>query len=303
MKAFLLEPYIASAVWGGRRLIEDWGMNTQKPNAAEAWVLSCHAAGQSLAQGVPLGRLLSEHPEYLGALAADEFPILVKLIDARDDLSVQVHPTAEYCAATGKGQPKTECWLILDCEPGARLAMGFNQDVTREQVRAALEDDSIMELVNFVPVKRGDFFFIPAGTLHAIGKGILLAEVQQSSDTTYRLYDYNRPGMDGKPRPLHVEEALGCLDFEKQPPRESEQSDYGVLCACPEFRVERLRVEDGGELEDDDSFRVLLVLSGVGELHQGGDVLALGKGDCVFLPANSGAFRLSGELELLLVSP
>ncbi|MDR3344038.1 MAG: class I mannose-6-phosphate isomerase [Oscillospiraceae bacterium] len=313
MNAFLLEPFVSSAIWGGRRLIDTWGVHTDKENAAEAWVLSCHPTGESVSGGRTLSAILRDHPEYTG-LQRGEFPLLVKLIDAHDKLSVQVHPTAEYCAKSGgDAQPKTECWLILDCEPGAELIIGFREDVTPEQVRRALEDGSFLEKVNRVPVRPGDFFFIPSGLLHAIGSGILLAEVQQSSDTTYRLFDYNRPGLDGKPRPLHVEEALGCLDFSAYSAAACAGEVGGaetltlpgseLLCACPEFTVSRVKLDGAGAtFPSADFFRALLILDGAGTLAQGGESLPLSKGKCVFIPAGGADYRLIGNADLLVVS-
>jgi mannose-6-phosphate isomerase len=291
-------------------LIDSWCIHTEKENAAEAWVLSCHPAGESKVKGGPfdgqtLREILCTHPAYLGTHRAGPFPLLVKLIDARDDLSIQAHPTSEYCARTGGGQPKTECWLILDCEPGAQLVMGFREDGTPERVRQSLADNTFMNLVNYVPVHPGDFFFIPAGTLHAIGKGILLAEIQQSSDTTYRLFDYNRPGMDGKPRPLHIEEALGCLDTKAiKNPQSVIHNNNGTLCVCPEFTVKRLLASaEGMPIGAAQAFRALLVLDGGGSLEQGSEALRLDKGACVFLPANSGEYLARGEMDLLIVEP
>jgi mannose-6-phosphate isomerase len=313
MDAFLLEPYIAPAVWGGHRLIDLWGMHTDKENAAEAWVLSGIRGQESTVRagrfsGRRLSEVLGAHPEYLGCFAGkkDEgsLPVLVKLIDARQDLSVQVHPTAEYCAKTGGARPKTECWLILDCEENARLAMGFKEDVTAERVSRSLKDGSFMELVNYVRVRPGDFFFIPAGTLHAIGKGILLAEVQQSSDTTYRLYDYDRPGLNGKMRPLHIEEALAVLNFKKNDADiiRSEGKE-ALLCSCDEFTVSRVRVSGTKSLEPKEYFRALLVLKGTGTLSQSGEKLKLSKGACAFIPAGDKGYSLAGDMDVLVIEP
>ena len=219
--AFKLKPYISEIIWGGTRLIEDYGMQTDKKNAAEAWVLSAHPSGESRVIGGSLdGKLLSEavgeYPQLCGSNAENfaSFPILIKFIDARDNLSVQVHPTSEYCAKTGKGESKTECWYILDCDSDAHLILGFKEKITSEQFKAAVESGTLTDYIAKVPVKKGDFFFIEAGTLHAICKGILLAEVQQSSDTTYRVFDYNRLGFDGKPRDLHISQAVAVTKCE-----------------------------------------------------------------------------------------
>ena len=203
----VLTPFVSETVWGGRRLIDEYSVVTDKRNAAEAWVMSAHKNGSStVANGEFAGRTLREiyleHPELGGKNCAgfSDFPVLIKFIDAAADLSVQVHPDDAYCLKKGSGAGKTESWYILDCEPGAYLLLGFEKDITREQFRQSITDGTLTDYVKKVPVKKGDFFFIESGTLHAICKGILLAEVQQNSDTTYRIYDYGRLGFDGKPR-------------------------------------------------------------------------------------------------------
>lgn len=211
----VLTPFVSETVWGGRRLIDEYSVVTDKRNAAEAWVMSAHKNGSStVANGEFAGKSLREvyleHPELGGKNCAgfSDFPVLIKFIDAAADLSVQVHPDDAYCLKKGSGAGKTESWYILDCEPGAYLLLGFEKDITREQFRQSITDGTLTDYVKKVPVKKGDFFFIESGTLHAICKGILLAEVQQNSDTTYRIYDYGRLGFDGKPRELHVEDAV-----------------------------------------------------------------------------------------------
>ena len=216
----VLTPFVSETVWGGRRLIDEYSVVTDKRNAAEAWVMSAHKNGSStVANGEFAGKSLREvyleHPELGGKNCAgfSDFPVLIKFIDAAADLSVQVHPDDAYCLKKGSGAGKTESWYILDCEPGAYLLLGFEKDITREQFRQSITDGTLTDYVKKVPVKKGDFFFIESGTLHAICKGILLAEVQQNSDTTYRIYDYGRLGFDGKPRELHgaVDLALALL--------------------------------------------------------------------------------------------
>ena len=217
-----LNPYVSETIWGGKKLIEEYGVKTEKNNAAEGWMLSCHDAGSStVANGEFAGKsfadVVKENPELCGKNAEkfSDFPILIKFIDAMDNLSVQVHPTKEYCEKTGRGQSKTECWYIIDAEEDAYLILGFENKITPEEFKAAIENNTLTDYVSKVPVKKGDFFFIESGTLHAICKGILLAEVQESSNTTYRIYDYNRVGNDGKPRELHVEDGAAVTKLEK----------------------------------------------------------------------------------------
>lgn len=194
-----LRPACKSYIWGGRRLIEEYGKGDGAGNLAESWELSCHPDGPSIAADGPyagrsLPEILAERPEFAGRAVESlgRFPVLVKLIDAARDLSVQVHPDDAY-ALKHEGQlGKTEMWYIIDAEPGAGLYCGFRREVTPAQLHTAIEGNTLCELLRRVPVKAGDVVFIPAGTVHAIGAGILLAEIQQSSSVTYRLYDYGR---------------------------------------------------------------------------------------------------------------
>lgn len=307
-----LLPYVSETIWGGRKLIEEYGVKTEKANAAEGWMLSCHPSGSSsIANGAfagqPLPEVVKAHPELCGKNAEkfDDFPILIKFIDARDDLSVQVHPTKEYCELTGKGQSKTECWYIIDCDEDASLILGFKDKISPEQFKAAIENNTLTDYVDRVKVKKGDFFFIESGTLHAICKGILLAEVQESSNTTYRIYDYNRVGNDGKPRELHVEDGAAVTKLEKysQPDfsNGTANADGRVLLAdCPLFKVWKLDVdgEKSGNASED-SFVSLLIMDGEGSLDCCGEKLELVKGDSIFIPANAGEYKLSGKLDII----
>lgn len=310
--AFKLKPYISEIIWGGTRLIEDYGMQTKKKNAAEAWVLSAHRSGESTViggemDGLPLSEAVRKHPEICGKNAGGfaDFPILIKFIDARDNLSVQVHPTAEYCAETGRGESKTECWYILDCEDDACLILGFKEKITREQFKNAVESGTLTDYIARVPVKKGDFFFIESGTLHAICKGILLAEVQQSSNTTYRVFDYNRLGFDGKPRELHVEDAVAvtkCEPFSKNDCCKVNKLYIGTkrkLADCKLFKV--LETNVNGEITDsadENSFVSLLVLDGEGTF-EGGESMRIKKGESIFVPASFGEYTLRGEMKIL----
>ena len=308
-----LIPYVSETIWGGRKLIEEYNVKTEKKNAAEGWMLSCHEAGASTVEngkfaGVPLPRVVDANPEICGTNAKkfSNFPILIKFIDARDNLSVQVHPTKEYCEKTGKGQSKTECWYIIDCDEDAQLLLGFKDKISPERFRQAIESNTLTDYAGFVKVKKGDFFFIEAGTMHAICKGILLAEVQESSNTTYRIYDYNRLGTDGKPRELHIEDGVAVTKLEKYSQPEfckgnSLDGGKGTLLAdCPLFKVSKLDFDgEISEISDEKSFVSLLVISGSGSLESCGETLSLQKGDSIFIPANTGEYKLSGKLEII----
>lgn len=307
-----LLPFVSETIWGGRKLIDEYGVKTEKNNAAEGWMLSCHEAGASIAAngefaGISFAEVVKNNPELCGKNAEkfDDFPILIKFIDAMDNLSVQVHPTKEYCEKTGRGQSKTECWYIIDCDEDAYLLLGFNDKITPAQFKEAIENNTLTDYVSKVPVKKGDFFFIESGTLHAICKGILLAEVQESSNTTYRIYDYNRVGADGKPRELHVEDGAAVTKLEKysQPDFSNPALDTDerrLLADCPLFKVWKL--DTNGEFcgnATEESFVSLLIMDGEGSLECCGETLALKKGDSIFIPANAGEYKLCGKLEII----
>ena len=308
-----LNPYVSETIWGGKKLIEEYGVKTEKNNAAEGWMLSCHEAGSSVvANGEFAGKsfadVVKENPILCGKNAENfsDFPILIKFIDAMDNLSVQVHPTKEYCEKTGRGQSKTECWYIIDAEEDAYLILGFEDKITPEEFKAAIENNTLTDYVSKVPVKKGDFFFIESGTLHAICKGILLAEVQESSNTTYRIYDYNRVGNDGKPRELHVEDGAAVTKLEKysQPDfckgASLDTPERRLLADCPLFKVWKLDLN--GEIcgnADEYSFVSLLIMDGNGTLEVCGETLSLTKGESIFIPANAGEYRITGSLEII----
>ncbi len=308
-----LLPYVSETIWGGKKLIEEYGVKTDKKNAAEGWMLSCHEAGASAVEngefaGASFADVVKNNPSLCGKNAENfsDFPILIKFIDAMDNLSVQVHPTKEYCEKTGKGQSKTECWYIIDCEEDAHLILGFEDKITPEQFKAAIENNTLTDYVSKVPVKKGDFFFIESGTLHAICKGILLAEVQESSNTTYRIYDYNRVGNDGKPRELHVEDGAAVTKLEKysQPDfckgNNLNTDECKLLADCPLFKVWKLDITGKfSENANEDSFVSLLIMDGEGSLECCGETLALKKGDSIFIPANAGEYKLCGKLEII----
>ncbi len=307
--ALRLNPYISETIWGGRKLINDFNIKTEKANAAEGWMLSCLTDGSStVVNGEFSGKLLPEvigtNPEWCGTNVKKfkEFPVLIKFIDAMDNLSVQVHPTKEYCEKTGRGRSKTECWYIIDADEDAYLLLGFKDKISDETFKKSIEDGNLTDYVGKVPVKPGDFFFIDSGTLHAICKGVLLAEVQESSNTTYRIFDYNRVGKDGKPRELHVADATAVTKLEKYSQQVVAQTDdkKKLLADCELFKVWNYTVEgEFSDFCDGDSFVSLLIMSGSGELSVNGDKLALNKGDSIFIPASSGEYVINGNLQIL----
>ena len=299
METIKLTPACKDYLWGGEKLWQDYGIQSQLHPLAEAWVLSCHPDGPSVVATGPLaGKTL---PEYIqekgpGCLGADcekftDFPILAKFIDAKGDLSIQVHPSNEYALAHEHQFGKTEMWYVLDCEPGATLYYGFQHQISREEFQQRIQDNTLTEVLNAVPVEKGDLFFIPAGTLHAIRKGIVVAEIQQNSNVTYRIYDYGRVGADGKPRQLHIQQAL---EVTQRTPPQPDPDFHGHLAQCPYFTVDvmegRFTLDCGPE-----SFVSVLVLEGTGALWEGDESMSLRKGESLFIPAGAGQCRLEGD--------
>jgi len=323
---FLLSPSGKDYIWGGERLKSLFGKVSDLSPLAESWECSVHPDGPSrVASGPSAGRtlaeVLAEHPDFLGTSfsAHGELHILVKLIDAKRDLSVQVHPDDDYAFREEGGQQgKTEMWYVLEAEPGASLVFGLDRIAKAEELRDALADGTFESLLRRVPVQPGDVFYIPSGTIHAIGGGILLAEVQQNSNLTYRLYDYGRLGKDGRPRPLHVDKALAVADLSAaQPPRQSLRVlrfrpgfAEEELCTCAYFQVWRCRLDAAASQivlpALPESYRVLLCTEGEGILREvvgagAADGLRFRKGDTVFIPATCGELRLSGCADFLLI--
>lgn len=295
-----LTPACTDYLWGGDKLRTDFGIASDKHPLAEAWVLSCHPDGPSLLpDGTTLPEYIAANPGCLGTncVRFQQFPVLIKLIDARDNLSIQVHPSDRYALAHEGQYGKTEMWLVLDAEPGAFLYYGFRREISREEFVYRINHNTLTEVLNAVPVHKGDCFFIPAGTLHAIGKGIVIAEVQQNSNVTYRVYDYGRVGADGKPRTLHIDRALDVTDLHPVRPM-----DFGShLGQCEYFTVDAVDAPFT-QTAGPKSFLSLLVLDGEGSLktETPNSTVPLRKGDSFFVTADSGTLQVTGNCRVLL---
>ncbi len=307
MYPLLLKPAVKDYIWGGTRLKTQFNIQTDLEKAAEAWVLSAHQNGPcTVVNGIHAGKTL---PEVLKAWNLPLPKILVKLIDARDRLSLQVHPDDTYAGKHHQSLGKTEVWYVLDAQPGAELICGFAEHMTTEQFAAAIADNTVEQAVAHYPVKRGDVFFIPPGTVHAIGAGILLAEVQQNSDLTYRVSDWGRLGADGKPRELHVSRAL---DVSQTTPYTLPCGQVGaieqiaggtlrMLADCPYFGAQELAL-DGEYSLPDDVCGVLCVQGSATVCAPGCEPIELALGACVYVPAplsatlcGNGRFVLIGD--------
>lgn len=316
MEILSLYPTLKETIWGGRTLIDDYGFTTDGDNAAEAWLLSCHKDGPSFVlngeyKGKTLAEVIeAEGREVLGTNCRDirDFPVLIKIIDARDKLSVQVHPDDDYAYKYENENGKTEAWYVLKCDEGASLIYGVNHDMAREEFAAAIENGTLLDDVNVVPVKPGDVVFIPSGMLHAIGEGILLAEVQQSSNSTYRVYDYMRRDKNGNLRELHVKKAVDVMNLSttevnfsaEGAPEKTGDAVKTYLTGCQYFKMTRVELDGTyADTADEKSFVSLLVLDGEGKLTSADGEIALNKGSSIFIPAAKGEYTVSGKLEIL----
>lgn len=300
----LLSPVTKDYLWGGDRLKTEYGIPCPTDICAEGWMLACHADGtNTVLNGELKGKSFKEALSLWGN--NEDFPILIKLIDAKDKLSVQVHPEDEY-AYKNEGEPgKTEMWYIVDCDEGAELIYGFKREVDKDEFEKRIRENTLDEVVNYVPVKKGDVFFIAAGTLHAIGKGILIAEIQQNSNTTYRVSDYGRLGADGKPRALHIEKALDVTHT--VPPTvpygavgEVSEHSFGKvrsLADCEYFKVKAISL-DGGFGINSPEFVSLLILDGKVSVKYEEGLIEAGKGDSIYIPENC-SVMISGKGEII----
>lgn len=309
-----LKPCLRSYLWGGTRLREEYH-KTGAGIIAESWELSVRADGPTLIGsgahcGESLADILCADPVGMAGTRCGiaPFPLLIKLIDAQKDLSVQVHPSdASACREKGE-QGKTEMWYVIDCEPESTLFLGFSRAVTPDELRQRAQDGTICEVLNRVSVCPGDVFFVRPGTVHAIGAGILVAEIQQNSDTTFRVYDYNRLGADGKPRQLHLERAIevmncapaqGAADTLLPCPPDGVQE----VLTCEYFRVRRAEVKRRIDLSTEGgSFTHLMCVRGEGDILCGGRNYPFRQGDSYFLPAALGEYAVEGDCSLLLSS-
>lgn len=312
MKPIKLSPAFKDYLWGGTKLRTDFNKKCDFDKIAESWELSTHKDGQSIvATGNMSGLKLSEYLEKTGEAALGEkaakfdfFPILIKLIDAKENLSVQVHPGDEYALRVEGEYGKTEMWYIVDCEEGASLYYGFNREITPEEFAERIKNNTVLEVLNKVSVKPGDLFFIEAGTVHAIGEGIVICEIQQNSNTTYRVYDYDRRDKDGKPRQLHIERAIEVANLKKAPeisPKKRIDGETVLLAECKYFTAFKMDISGEKEIAvNKESFNSLIILNGSGEIKSGGESMKIEKGDSIFVPADTGKYTLCGNIEVIL---
>jgi len=306
LKPIKLIPAFKDYIWGGNRLVKEYNKKCDFVRVAESWELSTHKDGESVvADGEFIGLTLSEYIKrnehnVIGknAEAFENFPMLIKFIDAKESLSIQVHPDDEYSLKNNGEYGKTEMWYILDCDEDSYLYYGFNEEISKEEFRRSIEENTLLNYLNKVKVNKGDVFFIKAGTVHAIGKGIVICEVQQNSNTTYRVYDYDRTDKDGNKRPLHIEQAIAVAETK---PARNYKRIGNILAECEYFTVEELVVDDAAQIEvSDKSFKSVIVVDGHAELAKGEYRINIAKGDSFFIPAQNDICEIKGKCKLII---
>lgn len=307
-----LKPSCKDYLWGGSRLKEEYGKEFDGNVLAETWELSCHPDGPSyITNGKYAGKTLQQYidaegKEVLGTHCRRfrNFPILTKFIDAKDNLSIQVHPDNRYALKNEGQYGKTEMWYVMDAGKNAFLYYGFKREITNEEFEKRIQEDTLLDVLNAVPVQKGDVLFIESGTIHAIGKDILIAEIQQNSNVTYRVYDYGRVGKDGKKRDLHIEKALAVTN---RIPIMKDKSSYPHVADCDYFTVDKLHL-DGKVMKkmegnvSEESFASILILDGKGTISDNEEMLDFQKGDSFFLSAASGNYTIEGFCDALITT-
>ena len=311
MSVFKLRPSCKDYLWGGHRLVDEYGKEYEGEILAETWELSCHPDGPStIVNGAYAGKTLEEYIEEAGKEVFGkncrrfrDFPILIKFIDAKQNLSIQVHPDNRYALKNEGQYGKTEMWYVMDAGKDVFLYYGFKKEISKEEFARRIQEDTLLEVLNAVPVQKGDVLFIESGTIHAIGEDILIAEIQQNSNVTYRVYDYGRVGKDGKKRDLHIEKALAVTN---RVPLIKSKSSYPHVADCDYFTVDKLNL-DGQMMRrmegyvSEESFVSILILDGEGTVSCG-DQVTYKKGDSLFLPAGSGTYVIEGSCDALITT-
>lgn len=308
-------PYLKTVIWGGDRICAYKGIEQPEPNIGESWEISCVPGHESVVdEGAYEGLTLRELIERFGAsLLGDavyerygaNFPLLIKLIDANDNLSVQVHPDDSLAKERHGSLGKTEMWYIIDAEDDARIYAGLQMALSPGEYERRVGDNSLMEALAVHDARPGDVFFLPAGRVHAIGAGNLLAEIQESSDITYRIYDYDRRDKDGRPRELHTDMAKDAIDFKVYPKYKndpvSDDDKYAELVRCEHFTTHRVVVEGERDLRfDPRSFTVMMCIDGDARLSYDLGTMAVGSGQTVLLPAVMGDIHIGGDATFLI---
>lgn len=313
MEPLFLQSVMQEKIWGGSKLRDVFGYEIPSDKTGEYWAISAHPNGVSTVRngryaGKGLDWVYAQHPELFGHPTSPVFPLLTKILDANDWLSVQVHPDDAYGLEHEGELGKTECWYILAADPGAEIIYGHSAQ-SKEELKAQIEAGNWEELLTKVPVKAGDFFYVPSGTMHAIGGGILILETQQSSDTTYRVYDFDRKDAAGQLRDLHIQQSIDVLNL-GQPANsrpvtlEADDLTSTLLVANDFFAVYKWQIEGRVDFKRQADYLLVSVLQGQGQLHVGDETYDLDKGQHFILPHDVDAWTIEGStLELLVSHP
>ena len=316
MQPIKFNPLLVQTLWGGEKIIPFKHLNSDLTQVGESWEISGVKGNETVvSEGEFKGKKLNELVDELkGKLVGEanykrfgnDFPLLIKFIDARQELSIQVHPTDELAQKRGKLRGKTEMWYIMDSDENAKLRAGMKEKITPEQYKEMVEDDTITEAIAEYKVKEGDCFFLPAGRIHSIGTGCFLAEIQQTSDVTYRIYDFKRKDKDGNYRELHTEEAAECIDYNVEPNYRTEYTpvkNEGVaLVECPYFTTAVYDLNEPMTLDysELDSFVILIGLKGSGEITDNeGNTTTLCEGETILIPATTSEVKVTGNIKFL----
>ncbi len=306
-----LQPVFQERIWGGTALKDQFNYDIPSDKTGECWAISGHPNGQSTVAngeyaGKTIGELWNEHRELFGGHPSPVFPLLTKILDANADLSVQVHPDDTYAKEHENGElGKTECWYIIDCDEGAEMIFGHTAG-TKEEFVSKIENGEWDELLRRIPVKPGDFFYVPSGTIHALCKGTLVLETQQSSDTTYRVYDYDRRDAEGNTRELHIEKSIEVTTIphrnaDVQPSVEKRDGvEVTKFVEAEYFSVYKWQIDGYASFVQDQPFQLASVLDGEGTMKVHGETYALKKGDHFILPADVETFEVEGKMELIV---
>ena len=312
---YKFEPLLKQTLWGGDKIIPFKHLSTKIENVGESWEISGVKDNETIVasgpdKGKSLNQLVREQKEKLVGQEnyerfGDEFPLLIKFIDARQDLSIQVHPTDEIAHRQGKSRGKTEMWYALKPTPGAQLYNGLKQQITPEQYKEMVANDTITDALARYEVREGDVFFIPAGRIHAIGAGCFVAEIQQTSDVTYRIYDFKRRDKNGNYRELHTKEAAESINYTVLPNYRTEyelpKNQSTQVVSCPYFTTAVYDLNEPMTLDysDLDSFVILIAVKGSGSLTANGDTVSFQMGDTVLIPATTTEVKVEGTVKFL----
>lgn len=305
----MIQPVFKERIWGGRHL-KEFGYEIPNDKTGECWGISAHENGPNMIvngehEGKTLKELWEENTGLFGVQTTDKFPLLTKILDANDELSVQVHPDDAYAQVHENGElGKTECWYIIDCDEDAEIIYGHNAK-DKAELENMIHEGKWNQLFNSIKVKPGDFFYVPSGTVHAIGKGIRILETQQNSDTTYRIYDYDRTDKDGHKRELHIEQSIDVIGFnEDNSSTEAEVTEVQgnvirTYISNSFFTVKQLLIEDHYEYAKQQDYTLMSVLSGEGTLTADGQVYTIRKGDHFILTTEDKEIKLQGKLDII----